>query len=106
MSLRQEMARVEQLTVPPGAPILTSSGPDRGPTGATAHREFSTESSSVRYIRWVNPRLRDNFRALRETLSQLIFSRYLDGESETIKIEVVSEGPRLQVRVSLEVYPD
>ena len=106
LPLRQEMARVEQLTVPPGDTILVSSGPDLGPTGATAHWEFSTESSSTQYIRWVDPRLRNNFRSLRETASQLIFCRYRDGESETIKVDVVSEGPRLQVRVSLEVYPD
>lgn len=106
MPLRQEIARVEQLTVPPGAPILISSGPDQGSTGATAHWEFSTEWSSVQYIRWVDPRLSDRFRALRATEFQLVFSRYLDGDSESVKIEVVSEHPRLNVRVTLEVYPD
>jgi hypothetical protein len=106
LSLRQEMARVEQLTVPPGGAILVSSGPDQGPTGATAHWDVSTESNAVQYMRWVGPRLSDRFRVLRITGSQLVFSRYLDGDSETIKIEVVSEHPRLQVHVTFELYPD
>jgi len=60
----------------------------------------------VQYIRWVDPRLSDRFRVLRITESQLVFSRYLDGDSESVKIEVVSEHPSLHVRVTLEVYPD
>ena len=106
MFLRQEMTRLEQMTVPPDAQILISYCPDREAPAETAHWEFKTEWKSEQYLQWVTPRLSDSFRDLRATESQLTFSRYLDGDMETVKVEAVSEGPRLHVRISLEVYPD
>jgi hypothetical protein len=100
------MAKLEEMTMPPGAEILASSGPYRAAGSEKARWEFKTEWSSDRYLRWVTPRLSASFHALGGRESDLTFSRYLDGDTETLKIQPASEGPRLSVRVRLEIYAD
>lgn len=104
--LKQELTKLQEITIPPDAEVLPSSGPDSVTGSQTTNWEFRTEWRSEQYFRWVAPRLANSFQALGEHDSQLDFSRDLDGDAETVKIKVVSEGTRLRVRVTLEVYPD
>lgn len=104
--LKQEIARLQEITIPPDGEPLVSSAPDHRAGSETANLEFKTEWRSEQYFRWVIPRLSKTFRALGEHNSQLTFSRNLDGDAETVRIQIVSQVPELHIRVTLEIYPD
>lgn len=104
--LKQEMTRIQEITIPPGAEMLASSGPEHRDGSMTADWEFRTEWESEVYLRWVTPRLSNSFQTLRSHESQLSFSRRLDGDAEFLTIKFVSETPRLHVRLTFAAYPD
>jgi hypothetical protein len=106
MFSKQEITRLKEITILPDAEILASSGPDRGAGSENAGWEFKTEWNSDQYLQWVTPRLSASFQALGGRESDLTFSRYLDGDTETLKIQTIPQGPRLRVRINLEVYAD
>jgi hypothetical protein len=104
--LKVETDRIRDLTIPSGS--YPANDPDKPiiPGGATAAWEFDTAMSSEAYAHWVSSRLEPALRLQAESQDKLLFSGYLNGDAETIRIEISSHSGREHVRVTVDLYPD
>lgn len=104
--LKTETERIKSLTTPNG--LYPANDPDRPIRnhGATSAWEFDTAMSSDAYVRWVSSRLEPAFTPHMNAQVPLYFSRYRDGDEETIQIDTTSRSEKLHVLVTLEIYPD
>ena len=104
--LKTETDYIKNLTIPNGS--YPTDDPDKplGLYGVTAAWEVDTAMSSEAYVRWVSSRLEPAFTPHTNSQSPLYFSRYLDGDEETIQIDTTSRSEKLHVLVTLEMYPD
>ncbi|MGO9119439.1 MAG: hypothetical protein ACLQPD_17750 [Desulfomonilaceae bacterium] len=103
---KTETDNIKNLTIPNGS--YPTDDPDKpiGLYGVTAAWEFDTAMNSEAYVRWVSSRLEHAFTPHTNAQSGLYFSRYLDGDEETIQIDTTSRSEKLHVLVTLEMYPD
>ncbi len=105
-SFRTEIDKVQNLTIPDASYPANSHERRTGRYGAGVAWEFDTAMSSDAYIHWVSSRLVPQFTAHTNSQSAWFFSRYRDGDEETIRIETTPRSGRLHVLVTLDFYPD
>ncbi len=104
--LQQEASDLQQRTTPSGSHLLDQHPITRGEWGASASWEIESHDSPDIYKDWVTSRLRPDFQVRPTANSGLRFSKYVQGDVETLSLETASPSGTLHVAVKLEIYPD
>ena len=104
--VRQEMAKLQKRTVPPGSTALSQSGPIQDRLSKTASWEFETSWDWRQYEGWVISQLQHDFVVRRLEGRRLLFVRSLRGDTEELGVEQVPGRFKLKVKVTLAAHPD
>lgn len=104
--LQRQMLMLEGNTAPPGSEIVARSGPFRNEWSLTASWEVETKSNRAQYSEWVAARLQPAFALVRKEESRLVFSKYDNGDAQSLEIEFAPMKEKLHVRVLFRSYPD
>jgi hypothetical protein len=98
-SVALEVARAVDRTAPgpqkPSSPEIRRDG-----WSATASWEFETSMDWLRYQGWVEERLPGFDRRPSDSSGVVIFVRTLEGDVQTIRLEMVREGPPIRIRAT------
>jgi hypothetical protein len=105
-NLEHAAEAIASRTIPPGAKALVRTGPIRGEWDVRWGLEFETEWDWETYKKWVRSQLEPEFRLLKGTQAQFVFSKAFRGDAQSIIIDRVSESDSTRVRVSITNYPD
>jgi len=105
-NLEHAAEAIASRTIPPGAKALVRTGPIRGEWDVRWGLEFETEWDWETYKKWVRSQLEPEFRLLKQSKTQLIFSRPLNGDVQTIIITRLEGSSRAPIQVSVTNYPD
>lgn len=106
-SIERHIQVIRELTFPPGASGLLSSGLERTQWSARLSSEFQIDWSWEDYARWVGDRLRNQggFAQSADSRGSLTFIKHLPGDTHTVRVEQVKPGPPLLVRVVFRAWP-
>lgn len=91
-------------TVTGGAKLADCQKPTTTSFGITATWTLDAGEDWETYVRSVTARLPPGFHA--ETLTQPVFTRLLQGDSQSLQLERISDAPVLHVRVTFKSYAD
>jgi len=104
--LERQSQELVDWTIPIDSSSMVRGSVQRTTWTETASWAFDTKLSRAEYAEWVTGKLRERFRVVSRTESQLSFSRTLGGDREAITVHLVSSGGDLHVRVEAVVSPD
>jgi hypothetical protein len=96
-ALNREVNRAIERTVP-GEQKPYSSGLERDRWSASASWEFDSSWAWPQYTEWVTGRLSPAFERIESTDDVLVFVRVLDGDTHTIRLERIQQGPPIRIR--------
>ena len=68
--------------------------------------EFDCKLSQAEYLEWVSERLKGKFKTARSSRDEAVFTKNLDGDTETVVIRTRTDGENVHVRVEVSVLPD
>ena len=105
-SLREHVEELKKRTIPSDTRVIAISDPKIGEWSATASWKIETDLSEAQYRRWVVSQLRLEWREPKAIDSRFVFLRDLNGDVESLTVEVRHGPSRLQVAVRLEIYPE
>jgi len=105
-SLEGGVDAIRAWIVPPAATALVQTSPVRGEWDVRWELGFETEWDWETYKKWVRSQLEPEFRLLKQSKTQLIFSRPLNGDVQTIIITRLEGSSRAPIQVSVTNYPD
>jgi hypothetical protein len=71
----------------------------------TAEWRFESEGTVEDYTEWVSRRLNSEFTKMAVANGIMVFSRHLDGDSQTIRIEAHLEDRKVRVHVIFQAIP-
>jgi len=103
--VREHVEELKNRTIPPGGKIIANSNPNLGHWSATANWEFEADWSEREYRRWIIAQLHRGFGDPRMIKSRLVFLGRFNGDVETLTVGTTPGSSKLQVRVTLEIYP-
>jgi hypothetical protein len=104
--LEREVRELQQRTMPADSHLVRQHSPAIQGWAARADWEFESNYSPDAYFRWVTGRLEPDFRIHETANSPRRFSRYTQGNVETVSIETASASGALHVAIKFELYPD
>ena len=104
--VRREIAEFHKRTIPLGSKVLIQSGPKQNGRSKSASWEFETSWDWVHYEEWVTSQFQAEFVIRRVDGGHLLFTRSLHGDSEQLRVQAVSHGPKIKVMVEFVIYPD
>lgn len=104
--LQQEASDLQQRTLPSDSRLVNQHPLTHQESGASASWEFDSNYAPDAYNRWVTSRLLPDFQPRETASSRLRFSKYAQGDVETLSVETASSSGTLHVTVKLEIYPD
>lgn len=102
----QLVREIASRTVPPQATQLTAVRADVRPCVIGQEWSFVTGLDPARYRQWVGSRVSGGFKQLPSSGERLIFSRYDQGDANSLTIESGPSRDGTRVRVHLCVFPD
>jgi hypothetical protein len=101
----QAVYELEERTSPPGATIVSLTGPTQDETGVHAEWELETGMSWATYTQWVSQKLQKDLRADPLDDHTLIFRRSLPGDEITLQLVRRSTGSPLRVQATFTAGP-
>ena len=104
--LQQELDRLKKRTVPPDSRLIDQHLPAIQGWVARADWEFQTNYGADTYNEWVDDQLRPEFQIHEGASSPTQFSKYDQGDVETLSVAMTPSAGMLQVTVKLQIYPD
>lgn len=102
--LKSRLAILRGRTSPPGSRIVNSSGLIRSPFSVSASWECETDWDWKKYSEWVELQFA-GFQVIRRDNSEVVFSRPVGGDTESIAVRALAHSQPLRVRVSFSMYP-
>jgi hypothetical protein len=102
-ALKVRLAELQERTLPPGSRIANSSGLIRSQFSVAASWEFETDWDWQKYSEWLRSQL-VGFEAIRSNSGEIVFSRPVGNDTESITVRALSTSQRLQVHVSFRMY--
>ena len=103
--MNQAILQLESRVMPPGFRVISRSEPTLNKITFRAEWEFETDWSKERYEAWVKNELSSDFKSLAKP-SGLLFTRYNDGEAQSIEIASGAKNGKLRVHAIFLSYPD
>lgn len=102
----QRTARVlEHRTIPPGAKVISRTGPHRHDSSAETSWEFETAQDWKDYRRWVGSQLAPDFAVVQSEDGKFVLARRDAGDVHTLTIQAIRKDS-LYVHVTLVSRPD
>lgn len=105
-TFRQEVEALEVRTVPHEAGIRVRSGPVRSNWSVAASWDFDTTMSRVTYSNWLAAQLEPELKMVTADETQLAFSKYKGGDTESVECTFSLTGRALHVHVVFDAYAD
>jgi hypothetical protein len=102
----RETADLRRRTIPPNADVLRAGDLARRPYAVEASWDFQTQLDWAEYAKSVEAKLSAGYRCTGATADALVFSRHQSGDAVCVRVERLSDGPPLRVRVIYQGQPD
>lgn len=68
--------------------------------------EFETKDSVPQYIAWLTEKLGSSFKVEKSASDSVVFTKNLNGDTESVVVHLNTSGNGLHVRVEVSVMPD
>ena len=104
--VRERVEDLKKQTAPSDASITTTAEIASKGQSVSAGWEFDTSQTRRDYLDWVTHRLQPSYALESSGESSLIFGKHLEGDYESVKIQVTPTKKSLHVKVTYVIFPD